>query len=191
MWIKLPSLPTAAQAPALLADRGASHQARCVRRCGACIPPSWWAQRCTSSFLMKYFPFFLSNRVCPGKGRAHGKQVWGWVPSPCMGYPQDSQHTAVRYPPHPAAAVRHLKSSCWVSEQTGFFGTTWQGEKPPTKVPEDLQPKADAGMPKPLRGHLPCGQGAELPLPRVWKWKLKSFQSVILCSISLWRSGRL
>lgn len=64
-WIQLPCLPAAAQTlfslqiekPAIRWD---------VEDAGACIPPSWGVQRCTSSFfLIKYFLFFFKQQGLP------------------------------------------------------------------------------------------------------------------------------
>lgn len=82
--------------------------------------------------------FFFSNRVCPEIGRVHGKLVRGLIPSHMHGIPTGQPAQSSTSLPHPAAAVRHSKSCGWVTEQPGVLGMVWQGEMPPTKVPEDL-----------------------------------------------------
>lgn len=167
-WIQLPCLPAAAQTllslqieePAIRWD---------VEDAGACIPPSWGVQRCTSSFfLIKYFLFFFKQQGLPWQRQSTWKTGQGISPISRAWDTHGAGSTQKHITP---PSCSHKRAAAGLVSSLGFFRHNMARRNASYKGPSRPSAKRDASMPRPLRGHLPCDQGAELPLPRVWEWK--------------------
>lgn len=85
-----------------------------------------------------------------------------------------AQHFAL-----PSCPTGCQKSCCWISERPVLSGTIWKGETAPPWVPADLQAKADAPMPRPLRSHFPRAQEPSYTCQQFGDRKPKHFQNFI------------